>query len=149
MQSVAPHRVAGVVVVALIITATAGSVDAADRWQWSLTPYMRGSDISETLLLDGAEVGGEDTELSDLVDTLDTSLQLHFEGVGDRWGLFADVTYIELEDSAERTVIAFAYDRTWVPYPLRHLSKVEGRVVIAGDRLIRPSCTETVSTRAA
>jgi len=46
-------------------------------------------------------VGGDDTEFSDLVDTLDTSLQLHFEGVGERWGLFADVTYIELSDSVE------------------------------------------------
>ena len=33
------------------------------------------------------------------MDKIDTSLQLHFEGIGDRWGLFADVTYVELVDS--------------------------------------------------
>lgn len=42
-----------------------------------------------------------------------------------------------VSESDERTVIAFAYDRMRVPYPLRHLAKLEGRVVIEGDRLAR------------
>jgi hypothetical protein len=62
---------------------------------------MWATDVSETLLLDGSEVGGDDTEFSDLVDKLDTSLQLRLEGVGERWGVFADVTHIELTDGGE------------------------------------------------
>ncbi|MGD8439779.1 MAG: hypothetical protein PVG53_04540 [Holophagae bacterium] len=42
-----------------------------------------------------------------------------------------------VSESGERTVVAFAYDRMRVPYPLRHLAKLEGRVVIDGDRLDR------------
>lgn len=84
---------------AVILAAVAGGAQAADRWQWSITPYMWATDISETVLLDGTQVGGGDTEFKDLVDILDTSLQLHLEGVGVRWGVFADVTYIEASDS--------------------------------------------------
>jgi hypothetical protein len=87
--------------VGLILGASAGGAGAAEGWRWSLTPYMWATDISETLLLDGDEVGGDDTEFADLVDVLDTSLQLRFEGAGERWGVFGDVTYIELTDSAE------------------------------------------------
>jgi len=49
--------------------------------------------------LDGAVVGGGDTDFNDLVDKIDASFQLHFEGTRDRWGLFADVSYVELSDS--------------------------------------------------
>ena len=72
---------------------------AADGWNWSITPYMWASDISEDLILRGEVVGGGDTEFKDLLDLVDTSLQLHFEGIRDRWGLFADLTYIDLSDS--------------------------------------------------
>jgi hypothetical protein len=90
----------------LIVIAALGLVlgfaaGGADATEWSLTPYMWGSDISETLLLDGSEVGGDDTDFDDLVDKLDTSLQLHLEGVGERWGVFGDITYVELADSAD------------------------------------------------
>ncbi len=85
-------------VVAVILTAAAGGADATE---WSITPYMWATDVSETLLLDGNEVGGDNTEFDDLVDKLDTSLQLHLEGVGERWGVFGDITYVELADSAD------------------------------------------------
>lgn len=81
-------------VVAFVAPASAG-----DGWQWSITPYMWATDISETLILDGTVVGGDDTEFSDLVDKIDASLQLHLEGTGDRWGLFGDLTYVDVKDS--------------------------------------------------
>jgi len=88
-----------VVIVFVSVTMLASSVAAEDGWQWSITPYLWATDISEDLIVDGAVVGGDDTDFSDLVDKIDTSLQLHFEGTRDRWGLFADVTYVELSDS--------------------------------------------------
>lgn len=99
MQKVALCRRTRAIAIAVVVAAAAGAADAAERWEWSLTPYLWATDISETVLLDGTQVGGGDTEFKDLVDILDTSGQLHFEGVGDRWGVFADVTYIEASDS--------------------------------------------------
>jgi len=86
-------------VAAILIVTSGATARAADGWQWSIAPYIWASDISETLLLNDEIVGGGDTEFKDLVELVDTSLQLHFEGVRDRWGLFADLTYIDLSDS--------------------------------------------------
>ena len=98
MQSTTIRRFAAAVA-ALIIGFSAADAEAGDRWQWSITPYMWASDIREDLLVDGDVVGGNDTEFKELVDKIDTSLQLHLEGVGDRWGLFADVSHVNLKDS--------------------------------------------------
>lgn len=88
-----------VLVIAVILVAGAHAAHAGDRWQWSLTPYIWATDISENLVVGGQAVGGQDTEFKDLVDMLDSSLQLHFEGIGGRWGLFADVMYSDISDS--------------------------------------------------
>jgi hypothetical protein len=88
-----------VLITTIILAAAASGADAGEKWQWSLTPYMWASDISEDLLVDGQVVGGDDTEFKDLVDKIDSSLQLHFEGLGDRWGVFADISYVDLKDS--------------------------------------------------
>ena len=85
--------------VAVFLAAAAGGADAADQWRWSITPYMWATDISEDLILDGKVVGGGDTEFKDLADKIVTSMQLHFEGSKDRWGLFADVSHVDLRDS--------------------------------------------------
>lgn len=87
------------VIVLAVLLAGAPSADAGDTWQWSITPYMWATDISEDLILNGAVVGGGDTDFDDLVDTIDTSLQLHFEGMQEHWGMFADVNYVDLSDS--------------------------------------------------
>jgi len=89
-----------VIVVSVVLALPASTARAGDSWQWSLTPYIWATDISEDLRVAGAIVGGEDTEFKDLVDKIDTSLQLHFEGTRGRWGMFADVSYIDLSDSA-------------------------------------------------
>ena len=89
-----------VIVAALLLTSPAR---AADDWNWSITPYIWASDISETLILDDEVVGGGDTEFKDIAELADTSLQLHFEGIRDRWGLFADLIYADLSDSEMRS----------------------------------------------
>lgn len=77
----------------------ANGAHAGDRWKWSLTPYLWATDISEDLRVDGDLVGGGDTEFDDLVDKIDTSFQLHFEGLRGHWGPFADIAYTDLSDS--------------------------------------------------
>lgn len=100
MRLAAIARLAGLLLVTPVLTGGATGVDAGENWQWSITPYMWATDISEDLRLDGAVVGGGDTDFNDLVDKVDSSLQLHFEGTRERWGLFADVNYVDLSDSA-------------------------------------------------
>ena len=77
----------------IVALLSVGMVEAqtVEHWEWSITPYLWATDISEDLILDGTIVGGGDTEFNDLVDKLDTSLQLHFEGIKNRWGMFADL----------------------------------------------------------
>jgi hypothetical protein len=87
------------IVIAVSVAAVATVADAGERWQWSVTPYIWATDISEDLIVDGAVVGGGDTDFNDLVDKIDASIQLHFEGIGDRWGVFADVSAVEISDS--------------------------------------------------
>lgn len=92
------HGVLSLGVVALLLAApTAAGAD--DGWRWDITPYMWFSDIGETLVVNDFETEGSVTEFDELVDLVDTSLQLRFEGAKDRWGMFADLTYIELSDS--------------------------------------------------
>jgi hypothetical protein len=90
---------AGVVIVTAIVVFAAADARAGDTWQWSITPYIWATDISEDLLLRGTVVGGGDTDFDDLVDLIEASLQLHFEGTREHWGLFADVSHVELSDS--------------------------------------------------
>jgi hypothetical protein len=87
------------IVIAVSVAAVATVADAGERWQWSITPYLWATDISEDLVLRGAVVGGGDTDFDDLVDLIESSLQLHFEGTREHWGMFADVSYVELSDT--------------------------------------------------
>lgn len=89
-----------VVTIAAVLMVTAGaSAQTSEGWLWSVTPYIWASDLSETLIVDDEIVGGGDTEFKGLADLTDTSLQLHFEGLKDRWGLFADINHVSLSDS--------------------------------------------------
>ena len=81
MQNKASGRAVRVLTIAAVLIAVAAGAEASDTWQWSITPYLWAADISEDLILDGDVVGGGDTEFTDLVDKIDSSLQLHFEGL--------------------------------------------------------------------
>ena len=86
-------------VAAILMSTSGAAAQTADGWLWSITPYIWASDLSDTLVVDDEIVGGGDTEFKDLADLADTSLQLHFEGLKDRWGLFADINHVSLSDS--------------------------------------------------
>lgn len=77
----------------------APTADAQERWEWSVTPYFWGSNISEDLLVNGEVVGGSDTDFKDLVSKLEFAMQLHLEGIKDHWGPFADLSYVKVSDS--------------------------------------------------
>ena len=90
---------------ALILAGSLYSFSAqADNWEWTIAPYVWGSDTSlDVTINDQATVGGE-LAFSDLLDSIDLAVQLHAEGRKGRWGTFADVTWIDI--SEDQTVPA-------------------------------------------
>ena len=88
----------GLALALLATLAGAGEAVADDGWEWGITPYAWLSDISEDLLVDGSVVGGNDLSFSDVLDTLEGSLMLHVEGMGERWGVFGEIFYVDIRD---------------------------------------------------
>ena len=66
--------------------------------EWTIAPYLWGSDVGLDLKIRDTDVGTE-IPLSDLVDKLDMAFMGHFEGRGEKWGGFFDAIYLDLSDS--------------------------------------------------
>jgi hypothetical protein len=75
-----------------------------EGWSWTVAPYLWATSISTNLKKEGAPEFGTESEFDDLLSKLDMAFQLHVEGQGDRFGAFADITYIALSDSKDRPV---------------------------------------------
>ena len=73
---------------------------SGNSWAWSITPYMWFTDTSLDLKADGQSVGGADISFGDLIDTIDTAVQLQVETgpAGGKWTGFIDMTYLETSD---------------------------------------------------
>ncbi|HEY5849887.1 MAG TPA: hypothetical protein VIT62_03855 [Lysobacter sp.] len=71
-----------------------------EAWEWMVVPYVWAVDISADLDTRFPRVSGSaDVTFSDIVDKLDGAFQMHTEGQGDRFGAFADFTYLGVSDS--------------------------------------------------
>lgn len=81
--------------------ASSGS-GSGGKWDWAVTPYLWATSISSDIRKDGAPPVGSDVDFDDILSKLDMAFQLHVEGQGDRFGAFADYTYLALSDSNER-----------------------------------------------
>jgi hypothetical protein len=77
----------------------------ADSMQWSITPYIWGSQTSVDLEFRGNDLGGDSISFSDLLDQLDSALMIHVEGGRGSWSTFADLTYLETSDTEERPLL--------------------------------------------
>jgi len=75
-----------------------------EGWDWVVAPYLWTSSISTNLKKEGAPAVGSETEFDDLLSKMEMAFQIHVEGQGDRFGAFADITYIALADSKERAI---------------------------------------------
>jgi hypothetical protein len=71
-------------------------------WDWAVSPYLWATSISSDIRKDGAPPVGTDADFDDILSKLDMAFQIHVEGQGDRFGVFADYTYLALSDSNER-----------------------------------------------
>ncbi len=87
-------------VLALAIAAPVAATEEG-AINWSITPYIWATETTFDLTADSTPIGGGKVSFSDLVDTTDTSFQIHVEGgrSGDKWSAFIDLTFLETSDS--------------------------------------------------
>ena len=71
----------------------------ADGIDWTVAPYIWGSGVGLDVIVNDDPIIGTDVPLSDLLDKQDGIFMGHFEGRGERFGLFVDTIYLSLADS--------------------------------------------------
>lgn len=97
---IAPFR-PGLLVTAAVI-AVSGLLPQQSNAQgidWTIAPYFWGSGVVLDVTVNDDPVIGADVPLSDLIDKLDGVFMGHFEGRGERFGVFVDTIYLSLADS--------------------------------------------------
>lgn len=95
-----------VLAAALCITGFSPVVEAAEGegWEWMVAPYGWAASIGTDLETHQPPSGGvsTDNDFDDIVDKIDGAFQMHVEGQGDHFGMFADFTYLGLADDHDR-----------------------------------------------
>jgi hypothetical protein len=79
------------------------NAQAGDGWDWIVAPYIWMVNIETDLNLDVAPPGGLDGDLTypDILSDLDGAFEVHAEGQGDNFGMFADFTFLGLADERD------------------------------------------------
>ena len=106
-SSMVRHGVA-ILLSLMVISPAAVHGQEADRFGWSITPYLWATETSVDLTFRDADIGTGEISFSDLLDVLDAAFMIHVEGGRGNWTAFGDLTYLKTSDSTERT--AFVVD---------------------------------------
>lgn len=124
------------------LASVAPAAQAAEGWDWMIAPYGWAAGISTDLETSTPpSSSSSDTDFDDIVDKIDGAFQIHMEGQGDRFGAFADFTYLGLADSKDHPRFdtesdldtrLFEIAGVWNPSPERF----QGLDVFAGLRYI-------------
>ena len=88
--------------VALAIIAVSGlwpQQSHADGIDWTIAPYLWGSGVGLDITVNNGPGIGTEVPLSDLIDKLDGVFMGHFEGRGERFGVYVDTIYLSLAGS--------------------------------------------------
>lgn len=100
--SILKHSTLGTAVFCLAAFSPLAQAATGEGWDWMVAPYGWAASISTDVDLPPGQppAGGisTDTGFDDVVDKLDGAFQVHVEGYGDRFGVFADFTYLGLAD---------------------------------------------------
>src|SRR4051812_45782265 len=76
---------------------------AASDWTWHLAPYVWGASLGSELKIRDREIGGDsEIDAGKVLDAIDFTGMLHFEGQNGRNGFLLDTLYLNLGDSATR-----------------------------------------------
>ena len=102
MKKLLTRMLAAVFVVSLIAFAPAKS--SAAEWDWQITPYIWASDVGVDLEVNNDPVLGTDIPFDDLINKVDMAFMGHFEGRKGRFGVLADLNYIDLSDRTVSSV---------------------------------------------
>lgn len=86
------------------IASPACAASGDEGWDWMIAPYGWAPSISTDLRTTEPPSPdlSSDTSFEDIVDKIDGAFEIHVEGQGDRFGMFADFTYLGLADERER-----------------------------------------------
>lgn len=96
------------IAVSALLLALSSNVSAQknDKIAWSVTPYIWASDTSLDLTVEDTGInGGVEIPFSDLLDILDTAIQVHVEGGKGSWSVFSDITLMETTDTIDRPLL--------------------------------------------
>jgi hypothetical protein len=104
--------------VALVALFAGAKPARASDWQWSITPYLWATEIGLDASINDQEILEREADLSDVLDSLDFTLQVHFEGQNGKHGMLFDLYYADLGDDDHR-------------FPLG--GPAGGEVVVKGD----------------
>lgn len=95
---------------ALFFSSSANAAEG-EGWEWLVAPYGWAASIGTDLTTSKPpSESSSDTEFRDVVDKLDGAFQIHVEGQGDVFGVFADFTYLGISDRREHPRFAIDSD---------------------------------------
>jgi len=70
----------------------------SDEWQFQIAPlYLWAMNLDGTMQLGGGPTGEFEVNFNDAFQNLETAFTVHFEASKGRWGLLADVMYLNLK----------------------------------------------------
>lgn len=82
--------------------------------QWSITPYLWGTNTSVDLSFRDRNVGSDDISFRDLMDMMDSAFMVHVEAGKGQWSGFVDLTYLEVSDRDRRQLVTIDSSSTQV-----------------------------------
>jgi hypothetical protein len=90
------------VIVAVGAAAPASAQSQSDEWQFQIAPlYLWAVSIDGTMTLKGRFDQDFGVDFADAFDNLEATFPVHFEASKGRWGILADVNYLNLSGSQE------------------------------------------------
>lgn len=82
----------------LLATASGAQAQTSDEWQFQIAPlYLWAMNLDGTMQLGGGPSGDFEVDFNDAFQNLETAFTVHFEASKGRWGLLADVMYLNLK----------------------------------------------------
>jgi hypothetical protein len=126
--------------VAALLATSPSFAASQEGWDWMVAPYLWGATVG-TDLNARHPPADQDTDFPDLIDKLEGAFQVHIEGQGAHFGLFADYTYLGLGDSKNFLRVATSSDLDSQLFELAAVwspgaDKLEGLEVFGGLRYI-------------
>ena len=98
---------------ALLVAGSLQPASAGDAdWEWSAALYAWGAGIQNTTAVNGTDISDVDLSFSDILDNLDFTLMVHFEGMRDTWGFMVDLNYLDISDTQKRPLVKVGSDVT-------------------------------------